>query len=355
MIPPVLRPSRRVRPSVSRSGRPGRPSGRPGLSGRSAAPVVRPGLPLGASCFPGRPDSRPPRSARASRSTRTARQSIPSLCRSAAPGRPGRRPSRLASAMAFALVLALCPAWAPADSLAESWSGLLTYQRPPAPPHAEATLRSAWGDLLANYPGAAIEGIGNTLEAARRIPEAYRREHRVYGHGPEGWARRLEPYRPWIDEAAKRFDVPPAVIRAVILQESGGDAQARAKGTSAKGLMQTIDATFALAREALAGDGLHIKDPLTPRDSILAGAWYLAYCFDLAARDHGITADRKNPRTWRRALEYYYAGPGWGRDPRPIIHVYRKGKRTRIHKGRYSDGVLAYVEALETGALPAGT
>ena len=29
--------------------------------------------------------------------------------------------------------------------------------------------------------------------------------------------------------------------------------------------------------------------------------------------------------------------------------------RTRIHKGRYSDGVLTYVEALEKGALPAGT
>ena len=269
------------------------------------------------------------------------------------PARPSRCPIR---ATAFALALALFPAWAPAaGSLAESWSGLLTYQRPPAPPHAEATLRSAWGDLLANYPSDAIRSMVNTLEAARRIPEAYRREHRAYGHGPEGWARRLEPYRPWIDEAARRFDVPPAVIRAVILQESGGDAKAQAKGTSAKGLMQTIDATFALAREALAGDGLHVENPLTPRDSILTGSWYLAYCFDLAARDHGITADRKTPRTWRRALEYYYAGPGWGRDPRPIVHVYRKGKRIRIHKGRYSDGVLAYVEALETGALPAGT
>lgn len=171
----------------------------------------------------------------------------------------------------------------------------MTYQRPPAPPHAEATLRSAWGDLLANYPSDAIRSMVNTLEAARRIPEPYRREHRAYEHGPTGWARRLEPYRPWIDEAARRFDVPPVVIRAVILQESGGDAKTQTKGTSAKGLMQTIDATFALAREALAGDGLQVENPLTPRDSILAGAWYLAYCFDLAARDHGITAGRKTP------------------------------------------------------------
>ena len=315
MTPPVLRSTQSSPPAVSRPGRPVRRS-------RCALLDVSPQRPDPS----GRPTPRP------------------------------ARPSRLRRATAFVLALALFPAWAPAaGSLAESWSGLLTYQRPPAPPHAEATLRSAWGDLLANYPSAAIRSMVNTLEAARRIPEAYRREHRVYGHGPEGWARRLEPYRPWIDEAAKRFDVPPAVIRAVILQESGGDAKARAKGTSAKGLMQTIDATFALAREALAGDGLHVENPLTPRDSILAGAWYLAYCFDLAARDHGITADRKTPRTWRRALEYYYAGPGWGRDPRPIVHVYRKGKRIRIHKGRYSDGVLAYVEALETGALPAGT
>ena len=46
------------------------------------------------------------------------------------------------------------------------------------------------------------------------------------------------------------------------------------------------------------------------------------------------TMTERRDRSARRmlpgsALEYYYAGPGWGRDPRPIIHVYRNGERTR--------------------------
>ena len=344
LLPRRLLPAR---PSPSPAALPSRPLVR-------SRPAVLPVVPLpGVSAPPGRLLPRRLRPVRPS--PPPASPSRPAV---SSPGPPSRRPARalrLARTTVFALVLAFCPAWVSADSLAESWSDLLTYERPPAPPRAEATLRGAWEGMLAGYPADAIRTSPDTLEAARRIPEAYRRDHRFYGHGPEDWARRLAPYQPWVEEAARRFGIPPAIIRAVILQESGGDASARAKGTSAKGLMQTIDATFALAKEALAGAGLRIRDPLTPRDSILAGSWYLAYCFDLAARDHGVAPDRKDPHAWRRALEYYYAGPGWGRDPRPIIHVYRKGKRTRIHKGRYSDGVLAYVDALGTGTLPAGT
>lgn len=251
-------------------------------------------------------------------------------------------------AAALASVLALHPPWAPAGALSEVWSELVTeYQLPEAPPRAAATLRSAWGDMLAGYPAKAIERGAKTLEEAERIPAAYRRQHRFYDRGPRDWTRRLAPYRQWIDAAARRFDVPAVVIGAVILQESGGDAKARAKGTSAKGLMQTIDATFALAKDALAKKGLRIRDPLVARDSIFAGTWYLSYCFGLALRDHGAEGERKDAVAWRRALEYYYAGPGWGRDPRPIIHVYRNGKRTRIHKARYSDGVLAYMRDLD--------
>ena len=75
---------------------------------------------------------------------------------------------------------------------------------------------------------------------------------------------------------------------------------------------------------------------------------------DLTVRDHGASGGREEPESWRRALEYYYAGPGWGRDPRPIIHVYRNGQRTRIHKAKYSDGVLAYVRGLGASGQTAG-
>ena len=249
--------------------------------------------------------------------------------------------------MVLACLLALHPAPAPAAGLADAWSGLLeNYYLPEAPEREAATLRSAWGDMLAGYPARAIERGARTLEEAERIPAAYRRHHRFFDRGREDWTGRLEPYRSHIEDAARRFDVPAVVLGAVILQESGGDAKAKAKGTSAKGLMQTIDATFALAKKTLAKKDLRIANPLVARDSILAGAWYLSYCYDLAVRDHGAKGRRQDPESWRRALEYYYAGPGWGRDPRPIIHVYRNGERTRIHKAKYSDGVFAYVSGL---------
>lgn len=256
-------------------------------------------------------------------------------------------------AVVWVLALSFVPAAVPAGPIAEAFETLKKYKRPPAPPEAEQTLRDIWGPLIARYPSEAIRSLPHTLTAVESIPAVYRREHRVFRHGADDWMRRLEPYDAPIREASWRFDVPPEVIRAVILQESGGNEAAQAKDTSAKGLMQTIDATFTLARDALATDDLQIRNPLTGRDSIFAGTWYLAYCFDLAARDYP-EGDRKNPQSWRRALEYYYAGPGWGRDPRPIIHVYRNGKRTRIHKARYSDGVLGYVAALNARTAQAG-
>ena len=263
------------------------------------------------------------------------------------PVHAGRGPFAGVVAMVLAYALLLHSVGAPGADLAEAWSGLLEGDFLPEVPEREAaTLRSAWGAMLAGYPERAIEGGARTLEEAERIPAAYRRHHRFYDRGREDWMGRLAPYRLHIEDAARRFDVPAVVLGAVILQESGGDAGARATGTSAKGLMQTIDATFALAKQTLAKRNLHIADPLLARDSILAGAWYLSYCYDLAVRDERVQGRREHPQTWRSALEYYYAGPGWGRDPRPIIHVYRNGERTRIHKAKYSDGVLAYVRGL---------
>ncbi|MCF6179834.1 MAG: transglycosylase SLT domain-containing protein, partial [Geopsychrobacter sp.] len=63
--------------------------------------------------------------------------------------------------------------------------------------------------------------------------------------------RSLAPYAELISEASARFDVPIPVIAAVIMVESGGNPRASANSSSAKGLMQTINATFAEARQAL--------------------------------------------------------------------------------------------------------
>lgn len=79
-----------------------------------------------------------------------------------------------------------------------------------------------------------------------------------------------DPYAGHIAEAARRFGIPEAWIRAVMGVESRGDARAISpKG--AIGLMQIMPATWADLR---ARHGLG-NDPYDPRDNIMAGAAYL--------------------------------------------------------------------------------
>lgn len=84
-----------------------------------------------------------------------------------------------------------------------------------------------------------------------------------------------DPYAGHIADAARRFGVPEAWIRAVMRVESGGDVRAISpKG--AMGLMQIMPATWAdlRARHSLG------NDPYDPRDNIMAGAAYLREMHD---------------------------------------------------------------------------
>jgi hypothetical protein len=84
-----------------------------------------------------------------------------------------------------------------------------------------------------------------------------------------------DPYAGYIREAARRFGVPEAWIRAVMHVESRGDVRAISpKG--AIGLMQIMPATWADLR---ARHGLG-NDPYDPRDNILAGAAFLREMHD---------------------------------------------------------------------------
>ncbi|WAC59636.1 lytic transglycosylase domain-containing protein [Brevundimonas sp. SL130] len=78
-----------------------------------------------------------------------------------------------------------------------------------------------------------------------------------------------------IVEAAHRFGVPQAWIRAVIRAESDFDPHA-VSSAGAQGLMQLMPATYA---ELRARHGLG-ADPFSPRDNILAGAAYLRVLHD---------------------------------------------------------------------------
>lgn len=82
-------------------------------------------------------------------------------------------------------------------------------------------------------------------------------------------------YADFIAEAAERFDIPAAWIRAVMRVESDGDARSTSpKG--AMGLMQIMPQTWAELRVHYGlGD-----DPYDPHDNIMAGAAYLRELFD---------------------------------------------------------------------------
>jgi Transglycosylase SLT domain len=91
-------------------------------------------------------------------------------------------------------------------------------------------------------------------------------------------ARIASPLGPWsqfVAEAAERFAIPAAWIRAVMHVESGGNVKA-VSSKGAVGLMQIMPATYAELRVRY---GLG-SDPYDPHDNILAGAAYLREMHD---------------------------------------------------------------------------
>lgn len=84
-----------------------------------------------------------------------------------------------------------------------------------------------------------------------------------------------EPYAALIAEAAQRFAIPAAWIRAIMRVESRGDRHA-VSPKGAIGLMQIMPDTWAALR-ARYGLG---HDPFDPQDNILAGAAFLREMYD---------------------------------------------------------------------------
>ncbi|MEH3046659.1 lytic transglycosylase domain-containing protein [Sphingomonas adhaesiva] len=101
-----------------------------------------------------------------------------------------------------------------------------------------------------------------------------------------------DPFAAHIAEAAQRFGIPEAWIRAVMRIESRGRADATSpKG--AMGLMQIMPSTWTY----LSGRHALGRDPYEPRANILAGAAYLRAMYD---RYGSVDA----------MLAAYNAGPG---------------------------------------------
>ncbi len=118
-------------------------------------------------------------------------------------------------------------------------------------------------------------------------------------HTPAERPSRSDPYGAYIAEAAQKFGVPEAWIRAVMRVESAGDVRA-ISSAGAMGLMQVMPATWAelRVRHRLG------SNPYDPRDNILAGAAYLREMHDRYGSPGFLAAYNAGPGRY----EEYLAG-----------------------------------------------
>lgn len=112
--------------------------------------------------------------------------------------------------------------------------------------------------------------------------------HRQGRPSPDAGGSEIDRYEPIINRASRRYDIDADLIRAVILQESGGDTTA-VSPRGAKGLMQLMDGT---------ASDLGVQNPFDPQENILGGTKYLKQQIDLWQGD------------LNKALASYNAGPG---------------------------------------------
>ena len=106
-----------------------------------------------------------------------------------------------------------------------------------------------------------------------------------------------DPYGDHIAEAARRFALPAAWIRAVLNAESNSDRRATSpKG--AMGLMQIMPDTWTelRIRHRLGGD------PYDPHDNIIAGSAYIRFLYDRYGAPGWIAAYNAGPGRYEASL-----------------------------------------------------
>jgi hypothetical protein len=109
----------------------------------------------------------------------------------------------------------------------------------------------------------------------------------------------VDPYAAHIEEAARRFGIPAAWIRAVMRVESANDVRA-VSPKGAIGLMQIMPETWTALRARYALG----TDPFNARDNILAGAAYLREMHDRYGSPGFLAAYNAGPGRY----EDYLAG-----------------------------------------------
>ncbi len=110
----------------------------------------------------------------------------------------------------------------------------------------------------------------------------------IHGRGAKKAAGRSKNYHSIIKKAANSFGLDPALVKAVIRAESGGNPMA-VSSKGALGLMQLMPGT---------AEELMVYDPLDPEENIWGGSQYLSRLLNMF--DGDIIS----------ALAAYNAGPG---------------------------------------------
>jgi soluble lytic murein transglycosylase len=98
---------------------------------------------------------------------------------------------------------------------------------------------------------------------------------------PVWWARLWHPlpYREIVLGHAKHYDLDPALLAAVIYQESRFRPRARSK-SGAIGLMQLLPGTAQGIAEHTGGTRFEVSDLYNPEINVRYGAWYLRHLLD---------------------------------------------------------------------------
>jgi soluble lytic murein transglycosylase len=162
------------------------------------------------------------------------------------------------------------------------------------------------------------------------------------------------PYRPEITQVAKRLDVDPYLLAALVRVESGFKANAMS-AAGARGLMQVMPDTAAWTANQIGIPDYHESQLYQPGVNLLIGSWYLAHLFKdfhgnqvtgLAAYNAG----RGNVQTWLENGLWKGTMADSDRIPFPETQMYLRAvmRDYEIYKYLYSDqGAQA--------SLPGGT
>lgn len=121
---------------------------------------------------------------------------------------------------------------------------------------------------------------------------------------------RIEHWRPYIAEAARRFRVPEAWIAAVMKAESAGLTRLNGRPITSRagamGLMQVMPDTYA----AMRAQHRLGPDPYDPRDNILAGAAYLRALYERFGYPGLFAAYNAGPARYAAYLDASQPLPG---------------------------------------------